>query len=479
MQNKTELVFFPTPGIGHLVSVVEFAKRLILRDHRLSVTVLAMTAPFGSPLIHAYAESLSESRIQLIRLPPVDLPSTDPSISPELFIYQFIEKHVPLVRSTLAGLLSSRSNADPPVRLAGLVLDFFCTRMIDVGHELGLPSYLFVTSGAAFLGLMLHLPTRHAQVGAEFSDSDPEWTLPCFANPLPPRLLPSALFCKDGGYDTYMKVAHRFGDAKGIIVNTFYELEPRALSSFSGGQSPPVYAVGPVIDVKGLAHRSNSNDAQRSTVFNWLDEQPPASVVFLCFGSMGSFGEPQIREIAAGLERSGCRFLWSLRRRPEKGRFTAPNEWETPEEALPAGFRERTEGRGRVCGWVPQVEVLAHRAVGGFVSHCGWNSLLESLWEGVPAATWPMYAEQRLNAFNLVRELGGLAAELRMEYGGVGDVVTAEEVERGVRGLMDGNSEVRKKVREMGEKSRKALMDGGSSFLAVGRLIEDVIGHHS
>lgn len=92
-----------------------------------------------------------------------------------------------------------------------------------------------------------------------------------------------------------------------------------------------------------------------------------------------------------------------------------PVEYTNFSEILPDGFLERTQNRGLVCGWAAQAEVLAHEAVGGSVSHCGWNSILESLWNGVPIATWPIYAEQQSNAFQLVKELE-LAVELTLDY---------------------------------------------------------------
>ncbi|RVX02550.1 UDP-glycosyltransferase 71A15 [Vitis vinifera] len=120
-------------------------------------------------------------------------------------------------------------------------------------------------------------------------------------------------------------------------------------------------------------------------------------------GLRGSFGADQIKEIAYGLERSGHRFLWSLRQAPPNGKMAFPRDFENIEEVLPEGFLPRTAGIGKMIGWAPQVAVLAHSAVGGFVSHCGWNSLLESIWNGVPVATWPMYAEQQINAFQMVK----------------------------------------------------------------------------
>ncbi|XP_028065239.1 UDP-glycosyltransferase 71K2-like [Camellia sinensis] len=129
---------------------------------------------------------------------------------------------------------------------------------------------------------------------------------------------------------------------------------------------------------------------------------------------------------------------------------------------LPDGFIERTKGKGMVCGWSPQAEVLAHKAIGGFVSHCGWNSIMESLWNGVPLVTWPMSAEQQLNAFTMVRELG-VAVEMRLDYRRGGDLVMADEIERAVRSVMVSDSDVREKVKEIGEEQEG--VGGGWIFI--------------
>ena len=313
---------------------------------------------------------------------------------------------------------------------------------------------------------MLYLPTRHNQIGTEFRKLDPESLIPGIFIPVPSSVLPLVLFKKYNGYTAYMKLAQRFRDTKGIIVNTFTELEQYALDSFlDDGQTPPVYPIGLVLDLKGQ-HNPALNWAQQDSIMKWLDAQPPLSVVFLCFGSMGSFDETQVKEMALGLESSGHRFLWSLRSQ-------TPNA--LADDVLPEGFLDRIKGKGMICsGWAPQVEVLAHKAIGGFVSHCGWNSILESLWHGVPIVTWPIDAEQQLNAYRMVKELG-LAVELRLDYRKGSNLVMADEIERAVRRVVDDH-EVRKKVKEMGEIARRALMDGGSSFNSIGQLIEDMIG---
>ncbi|XVF71102.1 hypothetical protein PTKIN_Ptkin12aG0008200 [Pterospermum kingtungense] len=181
----------------------------------------------------------------------------------------------------------------------------------------------------------------------------------------------------------------------------------------------------------------------------WLDKQPPSSVVFLCFGSNGSFGVDQVKEIARALEQGGHRFLWSLRRAPDatNGTTASPIDYDNVEEVLPEGFLDRTAEIGKIIGWAPQVTILGHPSIGGFVSHCGWNSTLESIWFGVPIATWPLFAEQQMNAFELVTELE-LAVEIKMDYKRerLGneeiEIVKAEKIERGIRCLMEQDRDI-------------------------------------
>ncbi|XVE79420.1 hypothetical protein DITRI_Ditri14bG0057100 [Diplodiscus trichospermus] len=475
---KVELIFVPVPGVGHLVSTIQFSNRLIHQDDRIWITILSMkwVSGFGDEYTKSLAASQPD-RIQIIDLPQVDPPSLDFFKSPESYIYAFIESYIPLVRNAVRDLVSMKSSSGS-TRVAGLIFDLFCTPMIDIATELELPSYIFLTSNTTFLALVLYLPIRHSQKSSEFEKTDPEHLIPGFVNPVPSCVLPSFVFDKQGGYTAFVKFAERFKDAKGIMINTFAELEPYPLDSLSNGQNPPLYPVGPVIHLNTLPH-PELDLSQRDKVMKWLDDQPQSSVVFLCFGSMGSFGPPQVKEIALGLEQSGHRFLWSLRMPPMSPGNDAAGitNYKNPEEMLPEGFLERIQGRGMICRWAPQVEVLAHKAIGGFVSHCGWNSILESLWFGVPIVTWPMFAEQQLNAY-MMKELG-LAVAMKLDYrSGTSDVVMADEIEKAVRQVMDGGSEVRKKVKEISEMARKATMEGGSSFDSIGRLMEAMIGNN-
>lgn len=142
--------------------------------------------------------------------------------------------------------------------------------------------------------------------------------------------------------------------------------------------------------------------------------------MFLCFGSRGLFKAEQLKDIAIGLQNSGDRFLWVVRN--------------APIEDLPEGFMDRTKDKGLVVkSWCPQVVVLSHTSVGGFVSHCGWSSVHEAVRGGVPMLAWPLIAEQRLNRVVMVEEM-----KLAMVFDELKDgFVSSTELEKRVRELMD------------------------------------------
>ncbi|KAL8474214.1 hypothetical protein ACS0TY_030874 [Phlomoides rotata] len=351
-------------------------------------------------------------------------------------------------------------------KLAGIVVDLFCATMIDLAKELGAPSYVFLTCGAATLGLMFRLQSQH-QDPSEYENSNAAVSILAFVHPVLARVLPSLVFDSGNGF---LDIAKKLREARGIVVNTFLEFEPHAIMSLSSDEKiPPVYPVGPMIHDE--RKESDEREEKGHEIIGWLDQQPNDSVVFLCFGT----GEANRNR----LENSGLRFLWSLRKPPPKGELGFPVEFENLDEVLPGGFLNRTAGIGKVIGWAPQMVVLSHPAVGGFVLHCGWNSILESVWCGVPMAVWPLAAEQQANAFQLVKELK-IAVEIKMDYRKNSDVIVGgEKIKKAIKALMDRENEIRVKVNKLKERSRKALVEGGSSFNFFGSLIEDIMNDTS
>ncbi|KAF3558791.1 hypothetical protein F2Q69_00011959 [Brassica cretica] len=474
-KQEAELIFIPFPIPGHLLATIELVKLILTHGRRRihTITILHWGLPIFPPSDNdASLQTLAktESRIRIVTLPELQNPPPMEFFlkAPEYYILEFVKKMVPSVRDAVSTVLSSSRDGSDTARVAGIVLDMFCVPLMDVGNEFHLPSYIFFTCNAGFLCLVKHVQERHRRVKSGFdrSSGEEENIVPGYVTSVPTKVLPLGLLTSEP-YDTWVDMTERFHEAKGILVNSSKSIEPNAFSYFESipvYDYPPVYPVGPILYSND---RSILDPLERDRVMTWLDKQPESSVVFLCFGSLMNLPATQIKEIAQALEIVGCKFLWSIR--------TDPKDYPSLSEILPDGFLNRVSGLGFVCGWAPQVEILAHKAIGGFLSHCGWNSILESLRFGVPIATWPMFAEQQLNAFTMVKELG-LALEMRLDYLlADGEIVKADEIARAVRSLMEGEDVPRRILKEIAGAAKEAVMDGGSSFVAIDRFIDKVV----
>ncbi|XP_062188446.1 anthocyanidin 3-O-glucosyltransferase 2-like [Phragmites australis] len=467
---KPTVVLLPVWASGHFMPTLEAGKRLVAAlGSGVSLTVLVMRPPTresaSQVAAHVARESATEPGVgggcEVIfhRLPSVD-PPTD-CVTVEEFTSRYIHLHAPHVRAAVAAL---------PAPAAALVVEFTSTTMLDVARELGVPAYVYFASSAAMLALMLRLPALHEEVTADFGEMEGQHVHVSGLPPVPASCMPQSVMSKKSpSYADTVYHGGRLTEAEGIIVNTATELEPAVLAAIAKSQctperpAPPLYPIGPVIPSDGAS--SNYDCLQ------WLDVQSHTSVVFLCFGSLGFLSAEQVREAATGLERSGQRFLWALRASPTV-EFRHSSDASILDDLLPDGFLERTKERGLVWpAWAPQREILAHPAVGGFVTHCGWNSVLEALWAGVPMAPWPLYAEQHLNAFELVAAMG---VAVRMDVDRKrNNLVEAGELARAVRCLVSGTAEEEegKRARERAavarDACRKAVARGGSSYASL------------
>ncbi|KAL7082149.1 hypothetical protein ACP275_14G081600 [Erythranthe tilingii] len=453
---KATMIFIPFPVMSHLVQAVEAAKLVSDREPRLSVT------------------NSAHPRLNFVHLPANESASAELLKSPAEFMIPFIESQKDLVRDAVSDIVSE----SPATGLAGFVADMVCISTMDVAKEFAVPTYIIYMSGAATLGLMFYCQTLHDEYGqnlTEYEDSDAVIRAPTHVNPFPAKLLPDLILRQTLGFLDLMRKSRQ---AKGLIVNTFLELEPHPVNFLSRDEKiPPVYPVGPLIFQEEIVDQAKQKT--NDEIIGWLNQQLDSSVVFLCFGSSGYFEGDQVKEIALALEDSGYRFLWALRKPPSKEYLGYPGEYEDPREVLPEGFLERTVGRGRVIGWAPQLVVLSHPAVGGFVTHCGWNSVAESVSCGVPMAAWPLVIEQQANAFQVVEEIG-VGVEVKMDYRKTdGVIVAADVIERAIRRLMDPENEARVRVNALKEKSRVALMKGESSYNFLGDLIADIMDNLS
>ncbi|KAI3756718.1 hypothetical protein L1987_56540 [Smallanthus sonchifolius] len=417
------------------------AKILLNRDQRLSITVLLINPFYSFPILTTYIQSLAKNTIERIRFIELPQDQTPPKSNPKAPItsfYEFINTHCKYVRNIVADMINLNQTGSSKV--VGFVVDILCVGTIDVANEFNVPTYVFFTANSAYLGFNLFIErlfVDQKQDVIEMSNSEGEMVVPWFVNPVSMKVVRTV--CKiDEGLDVLVYSFREMRKAKGIMVNTFLELESHAIKSFAYTNFPPVYPVGPVLNLDGVAGKADDSE-----VLSWLDGQPSSSVVVLCFGSMGCFNEVQVKEIARGLERSGQRFVWSLRRPA-----LLEQSLDDPKVLLPDGFLERDR---ETCGLVY-------------------------------TATWPMYAEEQMNAFEMVVELG-LAVDLKMDYkidllnpDDNIEIVTEVEIERGIRRLTEDN-EIRAKVKEMSKLSRATVAEGGSSYASVGYLVQEIMSN--
>ncbi|KAB1204927.1 Anthocyanidin 5,3-O-glucosyltransferase [Morella rubra] len=463
------IVLYPCPGSGHLISMVELGK-LILKHHpSVSIIVLMLNtqnmhstsgAEYAASPTTQYIASVKASTpsITFHQLPPIsDVPCTSSMVE---FFYSFLHLNNPNLHQALQTISQT-------AKLKALVFDIFCDAAFDVAANLSIPTYYFYTSGASSLAVFLYWPALLKKFDKSLKDlNDMLVDIPGLPS-IPVSRLPELMRDRDAKEFEYLLLtAAHLMKSSGLIVNTFEQLERKAINAISDGlcaldgPTPPIFCIGP------LTSGSNQHGNDQHECLNWLDSQPRQSVVFLCFGSVGSFSEKQLKEMAIGLENSGKRFLWVVRN-PPPGIDEEPNL----DVLLPKGFLERTKDRGFVVKqWAPQVEVLRHDSVGGFVSHCGWNSVLEAVGGGVPMVAWPLYAEQPVNKEVLVNELK-LAVGVNVSEDGW---VTAAELEKRVSELMDSQAgkEVRERVSAMRDAGATAVKEGGSSHLALSMLAE-------
>ncbi|KAM3682130.1 hypothetical protein ACJW31_12G049000 [Castanea mollissima] len=465
------IVLYPSPGRGHLISMVELGK-LILKHHpSFSITILILSEPntntnsaapqYVASSTTKYMTTVNSTTpsITFHHLPPIsEVPPSTTSIVELKFLTPRLNN--PNLHQTLKTISQTS-------KLRAFIIDFFCDAAFEVASNLTIPTYYFFTSSPSNQALFLYRPTLHKNKDQSFNDLNNMLLVDIPGLP-PVRVSDIPKITVDPTtkmYEYFLNTAIHMANSNGLVLNTFDLLETKAIKAISGGlcvpdgPTPPIFCIGPLI--------SNTNqDGEEHECLNWLNSQPSRSVVFLCFGSLGSFSEKQVKEIAVGLENSGQRFLWVVRNPP-------PDTDKDPklDELLPTGFLERTKDKGFVVKqWAPQVAVLSHDSVGGFVTHCGWNSVLEAVWCGVPMVGWPLYAEQRLNRAVLVAETK-LGLELNESEDGF---VSATELEKRVKELMDSEvgTELRERISGLRVEAVAAVKEGGSSHVALAKLAE-------
>ncbi|TVU09384.1 hypothetical protein EJB05_42855, partial [Eragrostis curvula] len=449
------VVIFPFMAKGHTIPLIQLAHLL---RHRQLATVSFLTTPGNAAFVRAALSGADDVSV-------VELPFTDhaiPGAPPAVECVEALDSlsSLPAFVEAVSALRPRFEQALAAMRPTAsvVVTDPFLYWAHAAAAGLGVRTLsFFVTSMFAYVIREVCVSDNPAAV---LSSGGAVFTVPQFPHirlaladmpvPYDDPTLPGR------NREMESKVGKAIADSQGFIVNTFDAMESQYIEHWNRHVGPRAWPVGPL-----CLTRSTPPSAHGGTPawMRWLDEKAAAgrAVLYVAFGTLMALPEAQLRALADGLEQSGLDFLWVVR---------------PMDVVLPSGFVERVRGRAMVVReWVDQWAILGHECVKGFFSHCGWNSTLESISAGVPLATWPISAEQPLNAKLIAEELGiGLKVSARNVAGGL---VSSKEIAAVVRELIAGEKgeETARNAAAMAAKAREAVAEGGSSWKALQELI--------
>ncbi|KAL9247996.1 hypothetical protein vseg_021363 [Gypsophila vaccaria] len=487
-QNKVKMFFVPAIfGISHIMPLLN-GSRFFASHPDVQVTIISTreTANIFQSDIDHDRESGYDIGFHIVDIPfaEVGLPvDTNPSKLLGSTSTNNLENMGRLFRAL--GLLSR-----PILELVRdrkpdyLVSDIMNLWAADVASEVGIPLMTF-TPGSVFSVCVEDCLSRFKPYENVASEYEP-FVLPGLPDKI--ELTRSRLpdYCTNEGIGREFKSSvQRASDMSYcMIVNSFDELELNYAEYCKNVIGLQCCLVGPVQCRSVTKSNSEGDKTIGDDVLEWLNRRKENSVLYVSFGSYAPICKEQFHEIAIGLEGSGHSFIWVARANLSGDQ--GDQGW------FPEGFEERVKESNQgviIKTWAPQEAILDHPSVGAFMTHCGWNSCLETLSHGVPVITWPLRVEQfnherlMVDVLRVGFEVGN--EEWTSQQGELKVTVTRDKVEAAVRRMMDSNAkdviDMRKRAQQFAEKSRVAVHKGGSSYAHVYALVEElkVLGNKS
>ncbi|KAF3331485.1 UDP-glycosyltransferase 90A1-like protein [Carex littledalei] len=448
----SHIAIFPFMSKGHTIPLLHLAH--LLHHRRLVSHITFFTTPLNAPFIRSSLSLTAAQNTSIVALPfpdnlPHDIPpgteSTDQLPSFDLFL-----PFVTIIPRLRPAFFQAISRFSPRPSL--LISDGFLGWTQYVATELSIPSFVSYGMGgfANTVSALVSIHKPHAKV----SSPDEPFAVPGFphlsltkADLEPPFDDPDP---KGPHWDFVVEQTEATKGSRGFVMNSFYELEQPYFDYMDSKMGGNNYRVGPLCLARLGTDKKNQS---QSPLLDWLDSRLSMNrpVLYVAFGTQIKLSLIQMKELATGLEWSGLDFIWVMR--GEKSNWCD-------------GFAERIGDRRRYWRIKP---------VHGFISHCGWNSVMETLCAGVPVLAWPMIAEQRLNAKFVVEELK-MGLRIRASDGTKDGLVEAAQIERLTIELLVGEEgkAAKKKAEELAMAARQAMDEGGSSYVALEKMIRDV-----
>ncbi|KAF8393831.1 hypothetical protein HHK36_020029 [Tetracentron sinense] len=448
---STHVLVLPFPVQGHINPLFQFSKRLASKGLKVTLATTIFIAKTmkshpGSLIVDKISDGFDDGGIA---------EAGDANI--------YLERFEAVGSRTLAELVEKYSH-DCPVKC--LIYDSHIPWALDVAKKLGMVGASFFTQSCA-VDLIFYNVSRGL---LSTPVQEPTVTIPGLPL-LEVNDLPSFVNYALGSYAIFLSTAlsqfSNFEKADWLLFNTFDQLEDEVVKWMS--KTWQIKTIGPTVPSMYLDKRMAGNTDYGINLFHpdagaclkWLNTKETSSVVYVSFGSMAALGEEQMEELAWGLKSSNSYFLWVVRASEEK--------------KLPSKFVEETSEKGMVVTWCPQLEVLAHQAVGCFMTHCGWNSTLEALSLGVPMVAMPQWTDQTTNG-KFVVDVWEVGLRVRVDEKGI---VRREEIELCIKEVMEGEKgkEIKKNVKKWKDLAKEAVDEGGSSDKNIEDFIAGIVCH--
>ncbi|KAF3328509.1 UDP-glycosyltransferase 73C6-like protein [Carex littledalei] len=474
-ETKPHFVLVPLAAQGHLIPMVDMAHVLAERGLRISLITTPANAARIKPIIDRVHEL--ELPIQFVELAfpgaKFGLPEGCESMEliPRGFFRNFFDA-VYFLCEPLELFLKSLQSAPNC-----MITDMSNAWTGPVARKLGIPRVIFHGPSCFYISaahnLEVHKVYDHISNSLEFVRV-PDFPVEVQVN----KMQTPGFFNFPGFEDIRRMILEEESTSDGIVVNTFDELEKPFIEHYERVIAKRVWTIGPTClcnkenNTKSI--RGNKETVDRNEVLTWLDQKDVGSVLYSNFGSAAYSNPFQLIEIASGLEASKRPFILVIKK---KEIVPEVEKW------LSEGFEERVKDRGLLLtGWAPQMVILSHPAVGGFMTHCGWNSILEAVSMGVPMITWPHFTDQFLNEKLVVDVLKiGISIGVKMpDLGNDVVMVNRRDVETAALALMDGGNEGRERrdrARDLADKAKKAVEEQGSSWKNMADMISYFVGH--
>ncbi|KAH0980985.1 hypothetical protein GBA52_008162 [Prunus armeniaca] len=411
------ILMLPWLAHGHISPFLELAKKL---TSKRNFHIFICSTPVN---LTSIKPKLCPKYSHCIEFVELHLPHDDfPELPPQYHTTNGLPPHL---MSTLKRAFDMSSNNFSTILTALkpdlLIYDFLQPWAPSLASLQNIPSVEFITTSAALTSFSVH----HLR---NPSDKFPFPSI--YLRDYEAKKFNNLLESSSNGIKNGDRVLQCSDLSSGIIlVKTSREIEAKYVDYLSGLMGKKIVPVGPLVQ-----EPMDLKVDEETWIMKWLNKRERSSVVYVCFGSEYFLSREQIEELAHGLELSKVSFIWVIR-------FPKEEKGNRVEEVLPEGFLERVGEKGAIVeGWAPQAKILKHSSIGGFVSHCGWSSVLESIKFGVPIIAIPMHLDQPINS-RLVEEVGvGVevkrTAEGSLERKEVAKVirdVVAQKIGEGVR----------------------------------------------